>query len=154
MSPAGLRAKNLFTEANSIVTKTIKRYLSAKKEFDEDEFVLYARYATSGLPSGRDAKSLLTLFNACRDDKYKPLSAYKSAKAATDTTVEVLKDSLKLTLGTNAILADTSSGSNLVVSGSKKPPTAKEVKRDIRARSRGRDTKPTMEDLEDVDSGE
>lgn len=124
MSTSGLRAKNKFTEANSIVTKAIKQYLAAKKEFSEDEFVIFARYATGGLPTGRDAKSLLSLFNACRDEKYKPLSAYKSAKAATSTTVEVLKKDLEVQLGPGAIFTDVSSGSNTAVIGNRKPRSA------------------------------
>lgn len=149
MSTSGLRAKNKHTEANSIVTKTIKQYLAAKKEFNEDEFVIFARYATGGLPTGKDAKSLLSLFNACRDDKYKPLSAYKSAKAAETTDVTVLKKDLEAQLGPGATFTESNSGSNIVVIGSRKPPTAKEVKRDARIMSKGKDTKPTMEDIAD-----
>lgn len=56
MSTSGLRTKNKHAEANSIVTKTIKQYLAAKKVFNEDEFVIFARYATGGLPTGKDGQ--------------------------------------------------------------------------------------------------
>lgn len=91
MSTSGLRAKNKMTEANSIVTKTIKQYFAAKKVFDEDEFVLFARFATGGLPLGQDAKSLLSLFNAARSAKYKPMTASKSVKAAQATELSTVK---------------------------------------------------------------
>lgn len=56
-----------------IIGKTLKQYLNVKKQFDENKFNMYARYAHGGVPSHLSPDKLIRLFDDIQ--KVSPLTA-------------------------------------------------------------------------------
>nr|WQM60716.1 MAG: putative nucleocapsid [Phasmaviridae sp. 1] len=59
---------------NQIIAKTVRQYINAGKIFDMPSYVIYAKYATSGVPQGLDPISLL--------DKFRDVQQMSKLKAA------------------------------------------------------------------------
>lgn len=67
-----LRTKNKHNEARSIISKTVKQYMTAKRDMEDDYFAIFSKYATAGVPAGYDAKTLLAMYNMAQDIKEMP----------------------------------------------------------------------------------
>nr|QMP82260.1 nucleocapsid protein [Blattodean phasma-related virus OKIAV238] len=79
VSTRGLKDENIKI---SIINKTMKQYIAAKKPFDESIFNTFAIYANGGVPANLQAQKLIDLFNSIQNvenKKFTPKMAYKSS---------------------------------------------------------------------------
>lgn len=83
-----LRSKGKADEANQIVTKIVKQYLSRGKDFSETTFAALAQYATGGVPAELSAKTLVKLFNDLQSAAPRKHSAMQIGRALKEGNLE------------------------------------------------------------------
>lgn len=96
VATAGMKEE---TSRHPIIKKTIKQYLSLHKKHSKENFIIYCKHASGGLPADMKPDVLIKLFNETQEAQLKARDVVAAAKATIVTSVVEVPASLAKSSG-------------------------------------------------------